>query len=276
MGENTQNDPQPTMWFVMRPQEGFEQIYQGRPHSTPIQLYPYEPEGAYPLESERLRNGYDSLLAHYLEVARGSTVMLLFPRVQGLQEVARDTWVPTTQQYTYQLRWRQRPLDDVILSKGQLRYSTSARFNVSGYQTQRRLIIPCSQGEVITPEYPENGNLNRAVYTQNGVKVVDQQGLYWDAFYREASDHLADVDDLALGASCYPIHYTRCDGDELGIVVYRTDEGSWDFTTNGSDWPFADTFGTGSYLQLGTNPVNHPINPGAGVYVATVARGTTP
>ncbi len=278
MSQNMQNDPQATMWFVMRPQEGFEQIYQGLPHSTPIPLYPYQANGALALESETLRSGYDPRLASYLQVARGSTVMMIFPRVQGLQLVSRDTYVTSVQQYTYQLRWRQRPLDDAILSKGQRRFSTSAPTNVSTYSTTRRLAIPCSQGEVITPEYPENGNIGRGIYTQAGAKLIDQQGVYDDATYDVADSTMfgSGIADLAMGPTAYPVHYTRCDGDELGVVVYRVDEGVWDFDGDGEDWPFADTYGNGVYLLEQETKTSHAINPSAGVYVCTAARATSP
>ena len=260
------------MWFVMRPQEGFEQVYQGRPHNIPIPLFPYTLDGALMLESERLREGYDYHLASYLQVARASTVMLIFPRVQGLYRYTSSVDLQV-QQYTYQLRWRQRPVDDTILSKGQKRHSTSAPYNVSSYSATRRLAIPCSQGEVITPAYPENGTIARGIFTGDAVKVVDQQGIYNDEYYREADQYLPDTTDAALGPTFYPVQYVRCDGDEMGMVAYRVDEANWDFTSvTGSDWPFADTFGVGAR----TDGYSHAINPGAGVYAATVARPTNP
>lgn len=270
MGDTVLNDPQPTRWFILRPQEGFEQIYQGRPHNVPIPLFPYTVDGALALESERLRAGYDAHLSTYLQVARGSTLMMIFPRVQGMYSVQAQVDLQV-QQYTYQLRWRQRPLDDTILSKGQKRYSIPNQ--VSAYSSQRRLVIPCSQGEVITPSYPENGTIARGIFTNNGVKLVDQQGLYDDANFRVIDQWEDNASDSALGPTCYPVHYTRCDGDELGIVAYRLDEDNWDFTgVTGGDWPFTYTYG------VGLNPAGsaHPINPGAGVYVAVVSRSTTP
>jgi hypothetical protein len=262
MSENTLNDPQPTIWFVMRPQEGFEQIYAGRSVDIPIPLHPYKTDGAVPLESERRRLGYEAHLSAYQQVARGSTVMILFPRIQG---ITLDPKQIVVTDYTYQLRWRQRPLEDTRLSQGEKRYSLNNL--VSAYSTTKRLVIPCSQGEVIKPAYPEGGRLARGIFTMDAVRLIDQQGVYDDAKYGPTGDEFANN---ALGATGYPVRYVRCDGDELGLVLYRDAElgATWDFAEGSADWPLASTFGTAGGTE--------PINPGAGVYVCTVARSTTP
>ncbi len=266
MGENTQNDPQPTIWYLMRPQEGFEDIYQGRSVNLPIPLFWYTGNGALPLESERLRSGYESHLAAYLQVARGATAMLIFPRIQG---IAGDHEPPVVVDYTYQLRWRQRPLEDTILSKALKRHSVPNV--VSAFSSTRRLVIPCSQGEVITPQYPTGGRIARGLFTTNGMKVFDQQGVYDDAFYLALDAGQPGYADNALGATCYPVQYQRCDGDELGLVLFRDEQlgATWDFSgITAADWALTCTYGTSNGQR--------PINPGAAVYVANVARATTP
>jgi hypothetical protein len=267
MSENTQNDPQPTMWYIMRPQDGFEQIYQGKSVDIPIPLYPYQVNGALPLESERHRAGYEDHLAAYLQAARGATAMLLFPRIQGL--VAADHSV-VFRDYTYQLRWRQRPLDDAILSKGTRRYSTAEL--LSSLAVTRRLVIPCAQGKVIKPTYPTDGRIARGIFTDNSIRVIDQQGVYDDAqFVAWDTAFTPGLADNALGATGYPPEYVHCDGDELGLVLYRDPEvgQTWDFVDETTtDWPLTFTYGT----RAGT----HPINPGAGVWVCFMARATTP
>lgn len=264
MSENTLNDPQPTLWFVMRPQEGFEQIYAGRSVDIPIPLFPYTVDGAVPLESERQRLGYEAHLSAYQQVARGSTVMLLFPRVQGIVGTVENKQITVTD-YTYQLRWRQRPMDDTILSKGEKRYSLPNL--VSSFSTTRRLVIPCSQGEVIKPSYPEGNRLARGIFTLDAVRLIDQQGVYFDSMYGATGEEFANN---ALGATGYPVRYVRCDGDELGLVLYRDAElgATWEFAEGDVDWPLTSTFGVRGGRQT--------INPGAGVYVCTLARSTTP
>lgn len=259
-----------TMWFVMRPQAGFEQIYQGEPRTTPLPLFPYQldEQAALPLESERLRLGYNSHLASYLRVVRGATILMLFPRIQGLYALGFPEEQFLVTQYTYQLRWRQRPLDDAILSKGEQSYSTPnyVQSNVS----QRMLVIPCSQGPTFTPAYPANGTLERGLFTLDKQKLVDQQGFYTNG-----------EDDERLSATGYPPEAVRCDGDELGLVMYRgSGNTTWDFAATplgvGEDFPLSATFGVGTVTLPSGSTFSNNINPGAGVYVAVVQRDTYP
>lgn len=267
---NVLNDPQGELITIMRPVQGFEDIYQGKPIAKPIQLYPSIPN---PLafENERQRLGYDPLLSQFMRVPNGATLRLKFPLMQGLVSAFPDPPVRTVQRYYYQLRWRTRVRADNTNDPIRHYSSESIRGYDSGSNAQYALSV--SAGRVFYPDFPANSNLNLAIYDEQENIVHDQQGVVDPEMAGAAGG-----DAATWGPTFYPPEQEPIVDDEVTVILYRlTGNSTWDFTAGtGDDWPLAYTLGRGRRPAAGVFEPSHPINPAQGVYLMPIVRATTP
>jgi hypothetical protein len=277
------NDPQGEIWTVLRPQAGFESVYQGEPITTPLQLFPATPQ-ALPLEEEADRRviGYARQLSRYMNVPNGATLRLIFPLIQA-RIIGQE---PAIQRYYYQLRWRQRVLNDNNISGAIQRYSLPSRRGfddpAAGPTGQPRFAIPAASGEVFYPDYPSNTNRNSPIYLPSSSlttfdktlnQLRDQQGIYDPAIVDPTT---ATTGKDAWGPTFYPPEQTPCLGDQLTVVMYRlTGNSTWDFTAEaGDDWPLAYTLGEGR--RSVPFEFSFPANEAIGVFASPMSRSTTP
>jgi hypothetical protein len=253
---------------VLKPFPGFEDVYQGFPHSRPIVF----PGILDPLAG---RPGYSPDLEAGFAVPLGATIALAIPVAAAVQgnNVA-------VQSYEYQFHWRFRTLRD---------YRDPGIARRAPYHLPEQtpgapdsLAAPGSQERVALPAMPETElvPLGNGVYEARPKRVVvagfsagpGDALLPTGAQGQQQQGILDPLVPAAIGFAYDPIFalvYLTVGGDELMVSVTRTGApGSWDFNTLGADLPFSNIYGKG-----GTGPGTHPSYRRAGIQLTTGTRG---
>src|SRR5512143_4112797 len=97
-------DPQLSLATVLRPMDGYAQVYQGQGAVTPLAFFPPDPQGRYtPLDDEIGSPGISRRLLKYVSVPLGAQCVLYVPHIV----YAASTSV-IEQLYTYSVHWRVR------------------------------------------------------------------------------------------------------------------------------------------------------------------------
>jgi hypothetical protein len=247
------NDPQASLGFILRPQAGFETIYQGTSRSNPIPMLPLVNGSHAPTDALVRSTGIDPLLAAYAPVALGATVMILIPRCQTQGEGRDETL------YTYEFRWRLRALSDwqKRASSGTPDFPYHLE---TGPGPGNLTPIPAFTSEVITPAVVGNG-ISPFIAT-GPLRGISGQGQM---------DAVANPFTLDPNFFFPPI-LRPCVGDQLSVVAYRTepqDPANWDFAA-AEDATFSNIYGTD------VGGVGHPVIPTLGVWLIILNRNTTP
>jgi hypothetical protein len=267
----TSVDAQFTTVQVLKPFNGFEAVYQGKPASTPIAI----PGGRDPRAGQP---GYDPNLIEGIPVPLGSRIILWIPQTPNPQQ--------GSQEYAYRVVWRYRNLSDyrnpgrVDIARPPFhipRQTPGAPDTTVG--TQQRVVIPASY-RVVADEQTEapltDGRVNLHV---EDVAIVGQQLI--DVVRPLLPDgSVATIQQGILDPATNPVpapvplflpFQFDAEGDEMLIFAVRaTLSGSppppWDFTSpNGADFPFSNIYGTGGgthanfaevgiLMVTGTNP----------------------
>lgn len=262
MSQNVQSDAQIGMFKVIRPFEGFESVYQGKPGTTPI---------AFPgtLDVGAGKDGINANLLSGIPTPLGSRVLLQIP-MTGYDD---EGGVVLQANYEYQLMWRTR--NQGAFKQAALAGRQTAAYHIPSQEPGREsaVFIPAA-GDVEIFEQSEPSLGSSAilkVYQQRyrpqvtsawvqpllktGVVASWQQGVY-----------PAQASEQAAGPSWLPIWLDAC-GDELLILAYKINtEQSWDFSTNTADFSFTSTYGTGNG--------SFQNKPNIGILVATGTMGS--
>jgi hypothetical protein len=243
------NDPQATNGFILRPQAGFEAIYNGTARLNPIAMYPVL-NGVHPPTDPLVRSpNIDPTLLAYAPVALGATVMILIPRALFQGESVQETL------YTYELRWRLRQLSD--WQKAASAASPNVPYHLdTGLGPNDLVPIPPYTSEVINPAVVGTG-INPFVAA--GTRGISGQGQMDPA-----------VNPFAVQPNFFfPPILRPCVGDQLSIVAYRSaDPANWDFAS--TDAPFSNIYGA----DVGGD--GHPVLPNLGIWLIILNRNTTP
>ena len=261
------SNPQMTCFQPVRPFNGFESIYQGRPGNTPI---------AFPgtLDPMAGRSKYASNLLTGIPVPLGARLCAQIPMVVDLY-----TCEPI---YTYQFMWRlrnQQQFNEGMLSG---KSAPSAGYHLNGEVPGRRefgidpstdlYFMPgASDVEIFEQDAPTgDGAALLAVRQQNYLLQMEspwaqplapnaspaiwQQGVYQ---YSSNSNN--------GGPTFFPL-WMDVNGDELLILAYKVNpEVPWDFSEGGADHGFSNTYGT--------NGSGLPNNPNIGILISTGTMG---
>lgn len=245
------NDPQATNGFILRPQAGFEAIYNGTSRLNPIAMYPLGVTGVHTPTDALVRSpNIDPTLLAYAPVALGATVMILIPRAISQGEGRNETL------YTYELRWRLRQLTDwqKAASAGRPNYPYHLDTGVGPGELTP---IPAYTSEVLTPAVVGTG-INP--FISAGTRGISGQGQM------DAAVNPFSVDPNFF----FPPILRPCVGDQLQIVAYRSTDlvANWDFATE--DMPFSNIYGTD------VGGAGHPVLPNLGIWLIVLNRNTTP
>ncbi len=269
----TMVDAQMTSVRVVKPFNGFESVYQGKPTSTPI-AFP----GTKDPRAAAGQAGFDPNLLEGIAVPQGSRVLLNFPLTPAPGEEGGFT------SYTYRIVERFTNLNDY-------RNPPAGKPRPAFHFTKSSPGAPDTTGGTLKPRtlrpafwrdigfeaplaFASNGqlrlrpeeiivdeasllNLGRPLLP-DGTSGVLQQGVLDP-----------ETNPIAAGIPLFLPFWFDAEGDEIIILATRTDLASptleWDFESAEADLPFSNIYGDAN----GT----HPNFPDLGIYVQT---GTTP
>lgn len=264
-------DPQSSIAIILKPPRGFEQVYQGIAHTTPIPLVAANQRGDFVfLDDFAGKPGLASNLARFVPVPFASTIYILLPRPFFVDSEG-EIIVPT---YAYELRWRFRTLSDWTLGAGKgnathpwmmIPQTGRPAAPASTPEEAERTIFPSFVSEVVTPTML--GSTNRPLVAMATFGTSSQ------GYYAPAGATAGDG-NLALGPICFPPILRPSLGNELSICIVREGGGNWDFSDVTADGDAALSLLYGTDIA-GENP-NHEFFPGIGAILATVSRSTTP
>ena len=245
--------------LVLKPPQNFEQVYQGKPRTTPIPFVIADSSNQF-LAKDALAGmtDVDANLLRFVPVPIGSSALIVIPKAFYGDNPDKG--------YLYDFRWRLRTNADnaQLATTGQLfPYSMVATPGAPGTTapTARR-VIPCYTSEQVTPT--ATGNENRPLIT-GATSAVLSQGVYDPAT-------LGGDADEAFGSTYFPPYLRPIIGNELSIEAsFAT--GNWDFSnadpTDG-DAGFSNVYGTNAAGPM------HPFYPGVGILLVILDRNTTP
>lgn len=262
-------DAQLTKVQILKPFDGFENIYQGRAATTPIVM----PCARDPRAS---RAGFDPNLGKGIDVPQGARVILWIPIA-----VSDDT----VQQYAYRVVWRFHNINDyrdpggIDVPRPPYHFpvqSPGAPDTSVPLSTQQRTLIPAAFRPVAF-EQAEAGTANGRINVRpeeivpdfaiantvlpllpDGTPMTLQQGVL----------DPAGNSTTAKSPIFVPVWFDA-EGDEMFILVNRAaiveGEENWDFDAQDIDRPFSNVYGTdfgehpnfpriGIYVQFGTTP----------------------
>lgn len=253
------------MGMVLKPPQGFEELYQGVIGTTPIPFVSANLAGDFLATDDVAgKPGFDPNLARFAPVPLGASLLILIP--QAIFVTGATTRIG---EYTYALRWRLRALAG---------YTTPAENanNQHPYHLDNQQGAPSTPSptaRVIEPSYTSELVTPAAVGTNNRVLIAtgeygtSSQGIYNPASFAGSSDG----DDLALGPNFYPPLLRPSLGDELSIVASKA-SGNWDFGSVAADGDagFSNVFGTN------VAGAAHPAYAGLGIFLLAMSRSTTP
>lgn len=256
MSETVKNDPQGSIFRVLRPPRGFEAYYTGQPTTTPIPFVERDQQREYRSRDMRAgQAGVDPNLARYVPVPFAASLAILIPRALLAGE---------EQTYSYELRWRLRSVVDWTATQ-QIPYHVvtepgASDATVTPPASPERITIPAYTSQVITPSVIGGGV---AVLVGAGVEGVAGQGIY--------DPDTLTPNELAYAPNLFfPPIWVRCEGDDLSIVAFRPGGGEdppeWDFEDENEDGPFSNVFGEAQHAAI----------PSVGIYLFSGVRSTTP
>jgi hypothetical protein len=242
---------------VMRPIDGFEDIYEGTPASEPIYLFP---EGKYidPL-AERKIPGYDPLLARALPVPYGARLSLHLPNVYYVT-------LDVVTGYTYALIWRMRNVLDFRQSRIPFHFprSTGEPDTTKPVGEQSRVPLPASYntiGYIQSEPNPAERSLTN-IHAEDLPSATTPLALPKLSGGRVQPIQQGILDPAKVADANKPthmVHEVQSQGDDLLLAVFRNNVSveNWSFSQGSADYRFSQLFGVGTGGQL----------PNEGVYV---------
>lgn len=250
---------------VMRPYDGFEEVYQDTPANEPIYLHP-EGKNIDPIAAEGTP-GYDPLLARGLPVPIGARLILEFPNVYF-----SSLGGPIG--YVYALIWRLRNVFDFRQSRQPFHFprSTGAPDTTAPVGQQSRVPLPASYNTITFIQPEPVLALDRTVAN---VRSEDLRSATTPLALPKLSGGRVQpiqqgiLDPNVVADAKQPTgisHEVQAFGDEVIIAVYRPTgelESNWEFGNGETDFRFSQFYGTGTGQEL----------PNVGVYVMP---GTAP
>lgn len=261
----TMVDAQFTLAKVFKPPANFEDLYEGKSTVIPVSM-PGD------LDPSAAKPGFDPRLIRGVDVPLGAKALLLFP---GIQNDGGD--LNTVQPYTYSLFWRLRNVQDFrdSVTKRKPYHLPNQRPSAPdtlGPSPGPRNLIPATTDSVVYNQAeptvvgaPAIQNLHREAINfviggqvgglplVAGAPISDPQGLGPDT-YGIVEQGVADPAVLPeeLGPLFVP-RWTICQGDELIIMVTRTDftnPVAWEFGAAGADRGFSNIYGVNKQTPL--------------------------
>lgn len=255
---------------ILRPFNGFIDLYQGQPASTPIMLTEViDPPGGAALDpaAEVREPGYSPRLLRGLDVPIGSRVLLWLPSITAF-DVVNDAYI----RYQWTLIWRLRNVYDYRNFRTPYHYPKQAEgIPETGPEAGARVVIPAATQTLPYSQAPEpTGALDNAVTnlrnetvsvggTPLNSPIVPGGGIGY--FQQGLGDPFVSP---IFSQPIYQCHEVAAVGDELLIGLSRpvTDIPNWDFLTFAqNDWLVN--------FYLGGVGAAAPPRPDIGVYVMT-------
>jgi hypothetical protein len=254
-------DAQFTVARVLKPFEGFEDVYQGQDPFRPVAF----PGGRDPRAGE---DGFSPNLMRGHPVPLGSRILVWIPLA-----VTQREGTTAIQRYNYSFVWRLRNVRDFRQDRRPYHYprQSPGAPNDAGPTPGPRFVIPAcidtvlyEQAEPIGPGVPAVQRAYQQTYTIGlGYELATFPILPGGASgeYQQGVLNPIDVGLVGAGGAIFTPLWLDAMGDELIIIATRTDQGSgkWDFTATGIDHAFSDVYGTGNGA--------HPSYPDIGIYV---------
>lgn len=273
-------DPQNTVVTVLKAPTFYYASYQGAASDLPIALVPpdrdnqtgYDTYSALEKGAGTSRSELPTTFQRYMDVAKGSTLVVWFPRVGCIWGAGAGDKAYFEQSYTYTFHWRLRSVKDYRFSNN-TPFSLVDRLSVTTFGG--RLWVPSARGPVVTPT--SVGEDLVPYYSSDGVASA-QTSLTSSRFIGGTANYGPTFDDW-YGDQYYEPMQIPCMGDQLLVTARRTNNelGTYDFGSPTKDAAFDITYGRSEYNTANPPGVgqdrSQAISPQTGLIIYTTNIG---